>query len=98
MAGRDVMGVEMIYQRGFIFLTADPDLFQQMIEANFVFCGWIAAVSSVGQRASQRMAGSVLRGIKMQTAMREFDATVRPTRDVGIMRDHQDGVTGFVQL
>ena len=95
---RNVLRVEVIRLRWLAFFAANPDLLQQVIEANFVFRGGIAAIRGIGQRTRQRMAWSVLRGVEMQMAVGQLDAAVGLTRDVGIVRDHQNGVPGFVKL
>ena len=86
------MRIEVIRKRGSSLFAADPDLLEQMIEANFVLGGWIATVRGVGQGAGQRMTRAVLSGVEMETTVREFDAAICLTRDVGIVRDHQNGV------
>ena len=40
----------------------------------------------------------VLRGVERKMAVRQFDAPVGLPRDVRIVRDHQNGVAGLVQL
>ncbi len=44
------------------------------------------------------MIGAVLRGVERKMAVGELDAAVGLARDVGIVRDHQNGVAGFVQV
>src|SRR5579859_1686962 len=85
--------------RGLPFLTADPDLLEKMIEANLIVSGDLrAAIGGVGERALERVAGTVLRGVEVEAAVGEFNAAIGLPGDVGIVRDHQDCVTGFVQL
>lgn len=89
----------MLGLRGLAFFTANPNLFEEMIEANFVVGGGGgAAIGGVGQRAGERMAGTVLRGVEMEMAVGEFDAAVGLAGDVGVVRDHEDGVAGIVEF
>src|SRR5881392_2688560 len=44
------------------------------------------------------MARTMLRGVEMQMAVGQFDAAVGLTRDVRVVRHHQDGVSGVVQF
>src|SRR5438309_9218528 len=70
-----------------------------MVEPDFVVGGnGGAAVCRVGERASQRMARPVLRRVKVQMAVSQLDAPVSLSRDVRIVRHHQDGVASVVQL
>ena len=59
------------------FFSGNPNLLEQVIEANLVIgrCGG-AAIGGVRQGTRQRMAGTVLRGIEMQTAVSQFDAAI----------------------
>ncbi len=65
------------------FFAAHPDLFEEMIKANFVIRG--------GPH-------SRLRGVENQMAMGELDAAVGLPGDIRVVRDHQDGVARVVQL
>src|SRR5260370_9890449 len=90
-------GAQEFRLRGLAFFAANPDLFEQMIDANvFVGGNWRATIGGVGQRAGHRMIGAVLRSIEGKIAVCQLDAAVSPTREVGIMRGQQDGVGGFV--
>src|SRR5713226_691676 len=80
------------------FFAANPDLLEQMIEADFVVTGNGAAIGGVGQRAGERVARAVQRGIEMQAAMSKFDAAVGLARDVRVVRDHENGVAAAVQF
>ena len=92
-------GVQASHLSGLPFLAADPDLFEKMIEANLVVGGnRSAAVGGVGERAGERMARTVLRRVKVETAVGEFDAAVGLARDVRVVRDHQNRVACVVQL
>src|SRR5258708_32858645 len=93
-------GMEYLDMRRLTFFAANPDLFEQMIEANLVVCRNIAgaAVGGVDERAGQRMPRAVQRRVKLQVAVREFDASVGLAGNVGVMRNHQDRVAGVVQL
>src|SRR3977135_1583330 len=81
------------------FLRTNPDLLEQMIEADFVIGrNGSAAVCCVRERTIERMARSVLQRIEMQMSVGKFDAAVGLARNVRIMRHHQDRVTRVVQL
>ncbi len=81
------------------FLAANPDLFQEMIETNFVIGrSGSAAVRRVRERTSQRMARTMLRRVEVQMAVSKLDAAVGLARDVRVVRHHQDGVAGVVQF
>src|SRR5258708_40125842 len=71
-----------------------------MIEANLVVCRNIAgaAVGGVDEWAGQRMPRAVQRRVKLQVAVRKFDAAVGLAGNVGGMRNHQDRVAGVVPL
>src|SRR5260370_5389598 len=66
------------------FLAANPDLLEQMIEANLVVRRNIAgaAVGGVDERAGQRIPRAVQRRVKLQVAVRNFDAAARPGGNV----------------
>src|SRR5579885_1317142 len=90
---------------GFAFFIANPDLLEQVVEANLFFrarrlAGRRARATAgrIRQRTSQRMPRPMLRGIEMQAAMRQFDAPVRLARDIRIVRDHENGVSRLVQF
>src|SRR5579864_3346237 len=92
-------GAQPLDLRGLAFFPADPDLLEQMIEADFVVTGnGRATIGGVGQRASQRMARAVLQRIEMQAAVRQLDPPVRLAGDVRVVRNHQDSVAAAVQL
>jgi hypothetical protein len=81
------------------FLSADPDLLEEMIEANLVIGGnRSAAIGGVGERARQRMARAVLGSIKVEAAVGELNAPIGLPRDVRVVRDHQNRVACVVQL
>src|SRR6267154_3265534 len=81
-------GAQEFRLRGFAFLAANPDLFEQVIDADFFVGGnWRATIRGVGQRASHRMIGAMLRSVKRKMTVRELDAAVRLARDVWIVRD-----------
>ena len=70
-----------------------------MVESDFVVSGnRSATVRSVSERAIQWMARPVLRRVEVQVTVSEFDAAVSLTRDVRVVRHHQDGVSGVVQF
>src|SRR5205085_2880860 len=84
---------------GLAFLATNPNLFQQVIEADFVVGrDGLTAIWRVHQRAIERLAGAVQRGVEMQVAMGQFNAAVRLARDIRVVRDHQNGVPRVVQL
>src|SRR5258708_28951523 len=75
------------------FLAADPNLLEKMVETDLVVGGnGCAAIRRVSERASQRMARTMLRRVKVQVAMSELDAAVGLARDVLGGRHHQEGV------
>ena len=81
------------------FLAANPDLFEQMIDADFVIRrDRRAAVCGIRERAGHRMIRAVLRSVKGKMAVRKLDAAIGLARDVRIVRDHQNRVAGFVQI
>ncbi len=91
--------MKSVHSRGLAFLAEDPDLFEEVVEADFVVGGGgAAAVGGVGERAKKRMIGAVLRAVVMQMAVLKLDAAVGLPGDVGVVGDHQDGVAGAVQL
>src|SRR5712664_2560030 len=92
-------GMKNLDLRRLPLFAANPDLLEQMIEANLIVCrGAAAAVRGVDEWASERVAGAVQRGVKLQMAVGEFDAAVGLPRNVGIVCDHQNCVAGVVQL
>src|SRR5216683_2184595 len=92
-------GAQEFRLRGLAFFAANPDLFEQMIDADvFVGGNWRTTIRGVGQRASHRMIGAVLRGIEGKVAVCKLDAAVSLACDVGVVRDHQNGVAGFVEI
>src|SRR6267154_6256133 len=82
MPGRSC-GAKPLDLRGLPFLPANPDLFEQMVEADFVIAGnRRAAITGVGQRAGERVARAMLQRVKVQSAVSEVDAAVRLPRDI----------------
>src|SRR6267378_3859255 len=80
-------------------LSANPDLFEQVIEADFVVGrNGSAAVRRVCKRAIERMARAVLQRIEMQMPVGQLDAAVGLACNVRIVRHHQDRVARVVQL
>ena len=58
--------VKALRLRGLPFLAADPNLFEEMVEPDFVVGGnGRAAVRRVGERAIERMARTMLRGVEV---------------------------------
>jgi hypothetical protein len=81
------------------FLTANPNLLEQVIETDFVIGrNGSTAVRRVRERAIERMARAVLLRIEVQMAMGKLDAAVGLARNVRIVRNHQDGVTRSMQV
>ena len=97
MTGR-ARGAKAIDLRLLPFFATDPDLLEEVIEADFVVGGGGAAVGGIGEGTRKRMAGSVLDGVEMDMAMGELDAAVGLAGDVGIVSNHEDGVAGTVEL
>src|SRR5260370_5139696 len=92
-------GMKALASGRLAFFAANPDLLEEMIEANLVVARNAgAAIGGVGERASERMARAVLRGVEMQVAMSKFDAAVGLARDVRVVRDHENGVAAAVQF
>src|SRR5712675_1266811 len=92
-------GAQSFYQRRFSFLAADPDLLEEVIETELVVGGDVAAtIGGVDQRAGQRMSRAVLQRIEVQAPVGEFDTAIGLARNVRIVRNHEDGVPGIVQL
>src|SRR5713226_9919923 len=89
----------MLRLRRLPFLAADPNLLEEMVEANFIVGGsWSAAVRRVGKRTCERMARPMLRCVEVQVAVGQLDAAVGLASDVRVVRYHQDGMAGVVQL
>jgi len=89
--------VQVLRLRWLPFLGAHPNLFEQMVKADFVVGGnGGAAVGRVSERAIQRVTRPVLRRVKVQMAVSQLDASVSLARDIWIVRYHQDGVAGVV--
>src|SRR5258708_20101101 len=99
MPGRP-SGMKYLDVRRLSFLAANPDLLEQMIEANLVICRNIAgaALGGVDEWAGQRMPRAVQRRVKLQVAVREFDASGGLAGNFGVMRNHHDSLPGLVQL
>jgi hypothetical protein len=71
------------------FLAANPNLLEEMVEADFVVSGnGSATVRRVSERAIERVARTVLRRVEMQVAVGQLDAAVRLAGDVRVVR-HQ---------
>src|SRR5258708_21625099 len=91
-------GTKNLDQGRLASLAANPNLLEEMIEANLVVGRDIAAaVGGVDERASERMPGTVLQSIEMQAAVREFDTAVGLAGDVGVLAHHQDGWARVLQ-
>src|ERR1700739_1907340 len=85
--------------RRLTFLTANPDLLEQVIEANLVVGRNVAAaIGGVDEGTGQRGARGGDGRVELEVAMREFDAAIGLPCNVWVMRDHQDCVAGIVQL
>src|SRR5277367_4581853 len=85
--------------RRLALFAANPDLLKKVIEANLIVGrSRSAAIGSVSERTSQWMARAVLRSVKVEAAMSEFDAAVGLARDIRIVRDHQNRVACVMQL
>src|ERR1700704_5933023 len=81
------------------FFAANPNLFEEMVESDFIVGGsGSATVRRVGEGTSQRMARTVLRRVEVQMAVSKLDAAIGLARDVRVVRHHQDGVPGVVQF
>src|SRR5712672_3877485 len=92
-------GAQSFYQRWLSFLAADPDLLEEVIETYLVVGRDVAAtIGGVDQRAGQRMPRAVLQRIEVQAPVGEFDTAIGLTGYVRIVRNHEDGVPGIVQL
>src|SRR4029077_20416555 len=81
MAVGNVLRIEVLRFRWLALFAADPDLLQQMIEANFVFRGGIAAVGRISQGTRERMAGAVLRAVEMKMAVSKLNAAIGVASD-----------------
>src|ERR1700674_5471005 len=99
MSGRPG-GMKYLDMRRLSFLATNPDLLEQVIETNLVVRRYVAgaAIGGVDERAGERVAGAMQRSVKLQVAVRQLDAPVGLTRNVGIVRDHENCVAGIVQL
>src|SRR5580704_5730430 len=85
--------------RRFSLFAANPDLLKKVVESNLVVGrNGSAAIGRVCEGTGERMAGAMLRGVEVQTAVGEFDAAVGLAGDVRVVRDHQDRMAGMVQL
>src|SRR6266852_1570390 len=92
-------GVKAFRPRRLPFLATNPNLLEEMVEANFVVRGnGCTTVRRVGERTSQRMARTMLRRVKVQVAVSQLDAAVSLARDVRVVCHHQDRVAGIVQF
>src|SRR5713226_4890608 len=70
-------GVEVFCLCRLPFLAANPNLLEEMVEANFVVRGnGCTTVRRVSERTSQRMARTMLRRVKVQVAVSQLDAAV----------------------
>ncbi len=86
---------------GLPFFAENPDLFEEVIEADLIVGRrhtGAAAVGGVGERTEHRMIRALLLTVVVQAAVLQLDAAVGLARDVGVVRDHEDGVAGLVQL
>ena len=85
------------------FFAENPNLFEQVIEANLIVgrrCTHAGAttVGGVCQRAKHWMIWALQRAVVVQAAVLQFDAAIGLTRDVRVVRDHQNRVTRAMQL
>jgi hypothetical protein len=85
------------------FLAKNPDLLEEMIEADLVIGGrrartGAATIDGIRERAQHRVIRPLQRAVVMQAAVLQFDAAVGLARDVGIVRNHQNRVTRAMQL
>jgi hypothetical protein len=85
--------VEARHLSGLPFLAADPNLFEKVIEANFVVGrnpsgNGGTTIGGIGEWAGQRVTRAVLRGVEVQAAVGEFDAPVGLPRNIRVVRDH----------
>src|SRR5437868_2948652 len=92
-------GAQSFYQRWLSLLAANPDLLKEVIETDLVVGRNVAAtIGGVDQRAGQRMSRAVLQRIEVQASVGEFDTAIGLAGNVRIVRNHEDGVPGIVQL
>src|SRR5258708_21924193 len=93
-------GVKYFDMRRLPLFAANPDLLEQVIEANLVVCRNIAgaAVGGIDERAGEGMPRAVQRSVKLQVAVREFDSAIGLAGNVRVVGDHQNCVAGIVQL
>ena len=74
---RGACGVEVLRLRRLPFFAANPDLFEQMIDADFVIRrDWRTAVCGIRERTGHRMIRAVLRRVKVQMAVSQLDAPI----------------------
>ncbi len=95
--------LQRIDARGLPFFAENPDLFEQVIEADLIVgrrrAGpGAATIGGVGERAEHRMIRALQQAVVVQAAVLQLDAAIGLARDVGIVRDHQNGVAGAVQF
>jgi len=82
-------GVQLLRLSGLPLLAAHPNLFEEMVEADFVVGGnGCATIRRVGKRAIQRMAWPVLRRIEVQVTVSQLDAAVSLARNVRVVGHH----------
>jgi len=92
-------GAQSFHQRWLSFLAADPDLLEQVIETDLVVGRDVAAtIGGVDQWAGQRMTRAVLQRIEVQAPVASSMRRSALTGNVRIVRNHEDGVPGIVQL
>src|SRR5258705_9603449 len=72
-------GAQEFGLRGLAFFAANPDFFEQVIDADvFVGGNWRAAIGGVWERAGPRVIWGGLRGGKGKKGARGVDGAVRP--------------------
>src|SRR5256885_4285767 len=90
-------GTELVHLSRLPFFIANPNLLEEMIEANFVVRRRRrAAIRSVCQRAIERLARTMLGGVKMEASVSELDAAVGLAGKGGIDGDPEHVVDGNV--
>src|SRR5207253_9456012 len=74
--------VQVLRLRGLPFFTANPNLLEEMVEADFVVGGnRCAAIRRVSERTVERMARALLRRVEVQVAVSQLDAAVSLARN-----------------
>ena len=75
--------------RRLALFAANPNLLEEMIEANLVVRrNRRATIRGIGKWAREGMTGAVLCGVKVQPTVGELNAAISLARDVRVMRDH----------